>query len=114
MKFLILDLIITLFASFNIATSIEGLDNWLNIFRLTFSIFAIVLTIIFRTSEKIKRAKADDGKISNEEWIEIVKEILIIPQIIAEAKKGKKEEPEPEGDLGIKEPEPIAQEESHD
>ena len=114
MKLLVLDLIITLFASFNIATSLDGLDNWMNILRLTLSVFLIILTVIFRTAEKIKRAKEDDGKISNEEWIEIVKEILIIPQIIAEAKKGKKEEPEPEGDLGIKEPEPIAQEESHD
>lgn len=113
MKLLVLDLIITLFASFNIATSLDGLDNWMNILRLTLSVFLIILTVIFRTAEKIKRAKEDDGKISQEEWVEIVKEILIIPKIIAEAKE-KKEELEPEGDLEVKEPEPIAQEESHD
>lgn len=123
MKLLVLDLIITLFASFNIATSLDGLDNWMNILRLTLSVFLIILTVIFRTAEKIKRAKEDDGKISNEEWIDIIKEILIVPQIIAEAKE-KKEEPEPEGDLGVMDPQPnqiIAEakkgkdeEESHD
>lgn len=114
MKLLVLDLIITLFASFNIATSLDGLDNWMNILRLTLSVFLIILTVIFRTAEKIKRAKEDDGKISNEEWIDIIKEILIVPQIIAEAKEKKEEGLEPEGDLELKEPESIGQEESHD
>lgn len=116
MKLLVLDLIITLFASFNIATSLDGLDNWMNILRLTLSVFLIILTVIFRTAEKIKRAKEDDGKISQEEWIDIIKEILIVPQIIAESKKGKGKEEglEPEGDLELKEPESIGQEESHD
>lgn len=124
MKLLVLDLIITLFASFNIATSLDGLDNWMNILRLTLSVFLIILTVIFRTAEKIKRAKEDDGKISNEEWIDIIKEILIVPQIIAEAKEKKEEGLEPEGDLELMDPQPnqiIAEakkgkdkEESHD